>query len=126
MIQDQLDRKEYLLQQSELKVYHYEKYLQRKGLLDHEARLLLNKFQLEDNEIQMRGVSNVVSDNLALKEQLKDTVRDVNRLDKLNSKHLKTISELKVKLEKMKKRHIMALKIAADSPAITASDQKVK
>jgi hypothetical protein len=44
MLQDQLDRKEYLLQQNELKVYHYEKYLQRKGLLDAEARQLLNKF----------------------------------------------------------------------------------
>ena len=127
MIQDQLDRKEYLLQQSELKVYHYEKYLQRKGLLDHEARLLLNKFQMEENEqIQDRRVSNVVSDNLALKDQLKDTIRDVNRLDKVNSKHLKTISELKAKIEKMKKRHITSLKLASDSPAITASDQKIK
>ena len=127
MIQDQLDRKEYLLQQSELKVYHYEKYLQRKGLLDHEARLLLNKFQMDEgDQIQDRRVSNVVSDNLALKDQLKETIRDVNRLDKVNSKHLKTISELKVKIEKMKKRHILALKLASDSPAITTSDQKVK
>lgn len=44
MQQEQLDRKEYMLQQLELKVYHYEKYLQRKGLLDQEARHLLNKF----------------------------------------------------------------------------------
>lgn len=79
--QDTLDRKEYLLQQSELKVYHYEKYLQRKGLLDSEARLLLNKFQF-DELVQDQRVSNVVSDNLALKDQLKDTVKDVNRLDK--------------------------------------------
>ena len=127
MIQDQLDRKEYQLQQSELKVYHYEKYLQRKGLLDHEARLLLNKFQMDENDqIQDRRVSNVVSDNLALKDQLKDTIRDVNRLDKMNNKHLKTINELKVKIEKMKKRHIMALKLCADSPTITTSEQKAK
>lgn len=37
-----------MLQNSELKVYHYEKYLQRKGLLDSEARQLLNKFQMDD------------------------------------------------------------------------------
>ena len=66
-VKDQLDRKEYTLQQSELKVYHYEKYLQRKGLLDSEARHLLNKFQLDDG-IAERRVSNVVSDNLALKD----------------------------------------------------------
>jgi len=46
---EQLDRKEYILQTLELKVYHYEKYLQRKSLLEAEARKLLNKFQLDDN-----------------------------------------------------------------------------
>lgn len=39
-----LDRKEYILQQLESKVYHYEKYLQRKALLDKEAHGLLYKF----------------------------------------------------------------------------------
>lgn len=107
LVQDQLDRKEYLLQQSELKVYHYEKYLQRKGLLDSEARQLLNKFQYEDfSEMQDRKVTNVVSDNLALKNQLKETIKDVNRLERANTKHLKTINELKAKIDRMKKRHV--------------------
>lgn len=80
LLQDQLDRKEYMLQQSELKVYHYEKYLQRKSLLDGEARKLLGKFQLDD--LENRKVSNVLSDNIALQDQLKDTIKDVNRLEK--------------------------------------------
>ena len=66
-------------------MYHYEKYLQRKGLLDGEARQLLNKFRLDDsNTREQCGVSNVVSDNLAMKEQLKETIKDVNRLEKSN------------------------------------------
>ena len=73
VLKTDLDRKEYLLQQSELKVYHYEKYLQRKGLLDSEARHLLNKFQFDD-PAQEQTVSNVLSDNMSLKEQLKETV----------------------------------------------------
>ena len=44
----------------------------------------------------------------------------------MNTKHLKTINELKSKIEKMKKRHVDALKLACDSPSITASDRKVK
>lgn len=58
---DEIDRKEYSLQQLELKVYHYEKYLQRKGLLEKEARSLLNKFQLDEDEMKdQQRVSNVV------------------------------------------------------------------
>ena len=125
MLQDQLDRKEYLLQQNELKVYHYEKYLQRKGLLDAEARQLLNKFQLDDI-VQDQRVSNVVGDNLALKEQLKETIKDVNRLDKQSFKQKNIIAELKSKIEKMKNKHAEALKHMSQSPAITASDRKVK
>ena len=78
----------------------------------------------ESEQIQDRRVSNVVSDNLALKDQLKETIKDVNRLDKMNTKHLKTINELKTKIEKMKKRHIQALKLACESPSATNSEIK--
>jgi len=37
-MRDDLDHKEYLLQKYELKVYHYEKYLLKKGQLENEAR----------------------------------------------------------------------------------------
>ena len=60
-------------------------------------------------------VSNVISDNLALKDQLKDTVKDVNRLEKQNFKAKNTIADLKSKIEKMRKRHAQALKLACES-----------
>jgi len=120
-----LDRKEYSLQQSELKVYHYEKYLQRKGLLDSEARHLLNKFQF-DEPIQDQKVSNVVSDNLALKEQLRETIRDVNRLEKSNLKARSIITDLKTKIEKMKKRHAQALKEVKGSAAVAIVNEDSK
>ena len=61
-------------------------------------------------------VSNVISDNLALKDQLKETVKDVNRLEKQNFKAKNTIADLKSKIEKMRKRHAQALKLACESP----------
>jgi len=45
---DKMEKKEYALQVCELKIYHYEKYLQRKALQDKESRNLLFKFQEED------------------------------------------------------------------------------
>ena len=109
-----LDRKEYLLQQSELKVYHYEKYLQRKGLLDSEARHLLNKFHFDDPESE-QTVSNVLSDNLALKEQLKETVQDVNRLEEEKAEAYATINELKAKIKDMKNRQNLAAQALKES-----------
>ena len=47
-------------------------------------------------------------------------------MEKMNSRLLKTNNELKVKIEKMKKRHVTALKLASEGPAITVSDSKVK
>ena len=46
---------------------------------------------------------------MAMKEQLKDTIKDVNRLEKSNQRAKKTISDLKSKIDKMKKRHAEAL-----------------
>lgn len=44
-----------------------------------------------------------------MKEQLKDTIKDVNRLEKSNAKAKKTIIDLKSKIDKMKKRYSEAL-----------------
>lgn len=71
-------------------------------------------------------MSNVVSENLALKDQLKDTIKDVNKLEKSNTKAKSIILELKAKIEKMKKRHAEAMQLACESPAITRSDRKMQ
>ena len=99
---EQLDRKEYILQSLELKVYHYEKYLQRKSLLESEARKLLNKFQLDDNVKEQR-VTNIVEDNIALRDEMKDAFKEVNKLERQNIKKKQTIFELKEKIESLKK-----------------------
>lgn len=126
-LQTDLDRKEYVLQNHELKIYHYEKYLQRKGLLDEEARHLLNKFQMPDQpDKEEQRVSNVVSENQALKDQMKETIKDVNRLERSNNKAKNTINELKLKIERMKKRHAQQLFVKQKSPEITASDRKMQ
>ena len=101
---EQLDRKEYILQSLELKVYHYEKYLQRKSLLESEARKLLNKFQLDDNVKEQR-VTNIVEDNIALRDEMKDAFKEVNKLERQNIKKKQTIFELKEKIEALKKQH---------------------
>ena len=44
---DDMNHKEYLLQKYEMKVYHYEKYLLKKGQMENEARQLLQHFRLE-------------------------------------------------------------------------------
>lgn len=66
-MQDKLEKKEYALQCCELKIYHYEKYLQRKALTEAEGRALLFKFQQEDPKEQPVKISNVVEDNMNLK-----------------------------------------------------------
>jgi len=49
-------------------------------------------------------VSNVLSDNMSLKEQLKETVQDVNRLEEEKAEAFATIVDLKAKLKQMKQR----------------------
>ena len=39
---------------------------------------------------------------------------------------MKTINELKAKIEKMKKRHVQAMRLACDSPSVTPGDRKFK
>lgn len=56
----------------ELKIYHYEKYLQRKALTETEGRNLLFKFQQEDPKETPVKISNVVEDNMNLKQELRE------------------------------------------------------
>ena len=110
---DEIDRKEFTLQQLELKMYHYEKYLQRKGLLEKEARNLLNKFQLDEQVKDQQRVSNVVKQNLALREELKESFKEVNRLERTALKQKETVNQLKKKIDQIKLRHIKELKDAS-------------
>lgn len=84
-----------------------------------------------DDPVPDQRVSNIVGDNIQLKNQLKETVQDVNRVEKLNAKQSSTISELKLKIEKMKKRHAETRKSGGEalsplSPDVMRSDRKVK
>lgn len=79
-LQDKLEKKEYALQVCELKIYHYEKYLQRKALTEAEGRSLLFKFQQDDPKEAPVKISNVVEDNMNLKQELKEAFQEVNRI----------------------------------------------
>ena len=81
----QIDRKEFQMQRMELKIYNYEKYLQRKALNDPEAAQLLKKFESrlsKDSEDQR--LTNVVEDNNNLRAELKEAMIEINRLDAHN------------------------------------------
>lgn len=81
LLQDKLEKKEYALQVCEFKIYSYEKYLQRKALVDKESRNLLFKFQQEDEEANSQNIkiSNVIDENLQLKEELKSAFAEINQ-----------------------------------------------
>ena len=71
------------MQRMELKVFNYEKYLQRRALTDPEAIQLLKKFEarLTREDQNTRGVTNVVEDNNTLRRELKDAMQEINRLE---------------------------------------------
>lgn len=71
-LQDSIEKKEYSLQVCELKIYHYEKYLQKKALTEKECRQLLYKFAQDDPKELIVKISNVVEDNANLREELKE------------------------------------------------------
>ena len=85
-LQAQLDRKEYQMQRIELKVYTYEKYLQRKALVDKEALELLHRFEARVSGNADRKVTNVVETNLNLRQELKDAMQEINTLQLENVK----------------------------------------
>ncbi len=71
------------MQRMELKVFNYEKYLQRRALTDPEAIQLLKKYEarLTRDDQNSRGVTNVVEDNNTLRRELKDAMQEINRLE---------------------------------------------
>ena len=107
-MKEQLDRKEYVLQQLESKTYHYEKYLQRKSLVDKEASSLLHKFQ-DLEPLKEQKVTNVIEDNVSLRNELKEAFKEVNKLQRLNLKKKQANDELKEKIETMKQEHAKAI-----------------
>jgi predicted transcriptional regulator len=83
-LKHKLDRKEYILQYQERKIYNYEKYMQRKSLTDPEALKLLLKYNENEEKLDVLHpnltLSNVVDDNLNLRTELKSAVAEINRL----------------------------------------------
>ena len=73
--------------------------------MESEARKLLNKFQLDENVKEQR-VTNIVEDNLALRDEMKDAFKEVNKLERQNIKKKQMIFELKEKIEALKKQHV--------------------
>ena len=55
------------MQRMELKIYNYEKYLQRKALSDQEAINLLKRFEARITPSNDRRLTNVVEDNTNLR-----------------------------------------------------------
>jgi len=47
-----------------------------------------------------------VEDNLALRDEMKETFKEVNKLERANIKKKQIIFELKEKVEELKKSHI--------------------
>ena len=82
------------MQRMELKIYNYEKYLQRKALIDQEAINLLKRFEARLAPSNDRRLTNVVEDNFNLRQELKDAMNEINKLESENSR-------LQVRLKKL-------------------------
>ena len=98
--QELIDQKEYELQNLESKVYHYEKYLQRKSFADGEARNLLVKYA--ETDIGRQRVTNVIEENQNLRIELKAAFLEVNKLEISNIKQKQLVFQFKEKCENMK------------------------
>ena len=107
-MKEQLDRKECILQELEAKVFHYEKYLKKKSNVDKEAVRLLHKFQ-EIAPLKEQKVTNVIEDNIALRNELRDTLKEVNMVQRINMKRQEQNEELKETIKELKKGHSRAL-----------------
>lgn len=102
-MRDDLDHKEYLLQKYELKVYHYEKYLLKKGQLENEARQLLTHFRIElPARDQPQRVSNTISDNIALRKQLAELKAELEKIKEVRDQDKQIIADLNFKIENMR------------------------
>ena len=100
---DDMNHKEYLLQKYEMKIYHYEKYLLKKGHLESEARQLLQQFRLEQ-PLSDQKVSNAVSDNYNLRNQVSQLQSELTKIKDVREKDKKTISDLNNTIENMIKK----------------------
>ena len=58
----------------------------------------------------------MVEDNIALRDEMKDAFKEVNKLERMNIKKKQTIFELKEKIETMKKLHAVKGRSANTSP----------
>ncbi len=63
-----------------MKVYTYEKYLQRRALVDKEALELLHKFEARVSGNSDKRVTNVVETNFNLRQELKEAMAEINSL----------------------------------------------
>jgi len=99
---DDMNHKEYLLQKYEMKVYHYEKYLLKKGQMENEARQLLQHFRLEV-PLHDQKVSNAVSDNFVLRKQLANNEAELKKIKEVREQDKKTISDLNNTIENMRR-----------------------
>jgi regulator of replication initiation timing len=81
------------MQRIELKVYTYEKYLQRKALADKEALELLHKFEARVSGNGDRKVTNVVETNFNLRHELKEAMQEINALSLENAKLANTLKD---------------------------------
>lgn len=100
---DDMNHKEYLLQKYEMKVYHYEKYLLKKGQVENEARQLLQHFRLEV-PLHDQKVSNAVSDNFALRKQLANHEAELEKIKEVRENDKKIISDLNNTIENMRRK----------------------
>lgn len=80
--QAHIDRKEYQMQRMELKIYNYEKYLQRRALQDKEAVALLKKFEARLAPTKEERLTNVVEDNNNLRQELRSAMREITKLER--------------------------------------------
>lgn len=82
------------MQRIELKVYTYEKYLQRKALADKEALELLHKFEARVSGNGDRKVTNVVENNINLRQELKEAISEINTLQLENVKMTNKLKDI--------------------------------
>lgn len=104
---DDMNHKEYLLQKYEMKIYHYEKYLLKKGQFENEARQLLQQFRLEQ-PLSDQKVSNAVSDNFNLRHKVTQLEAQLTKIKDVREKDKQTIANLENTIENMqqKKQHV--------------------
>ena len=110
-LKDQLNRKEYLIQEMEKKYYKSLEYLRKFCLNDPELRRQLKELQI--NCLEGKKISNVVEDNERLTDQIKKYEEKIktleNRIKQLSANNTSKAGE--VKLTKSKSKALKIIKI---------------